>query len=145
MYRLLKPGACFAGYEYVLLDNFDEKNPEHVLIIEDLEHGGCLQRVPPLQEVKQAFIDAGFKIIELHDECTEEYSWSLPLEKGFTSSKPGRFLTNIFVRVLEFLRIAPKGTTDVSSFLNAGADAFVEAGKRRLFTPNLFFLVQKPE
>lgn len=144
MHRLLKPGGCFAGYEYGLLSNYDANNPEHVQIMEDLEHGGGLQKIPPIEEIKQAFIDAGFKVLALQDDCQEGLSWTLPLEKGIRSSKVGRSLTNVFVRALEFLRIAPKGSSSVSTFLNLGADAFVEAGKRKLFTPNLFFLVQKP-
>ena len=144
MYRLLKPGGCFAGYEYGLLKNYNKNNPEHVQIMEDLEHGGGLQKIPPIEEIKQAFVDAGFRVLALEDDCKKGLSWTLPLEKGIRSSKAGSTMTNAFVRVLEFLRIAPKGSTSVSTFLNLGADAFVEAGKRKLFTPNLFFLVQKP-
>lgn len=142
--RLLKPGASFSGYVYALLDNFDPNNKEHVQIIEDLEHGGGLQKTPDMEGVKKFFVDAGFEIVEITDDCTENHTWTLPLEKGIRSSKMGRFLTNIMVRVLETLKIAPKGTTQVSSFLNLGADAFVQAGKRRIFTPNVFFHVRKP-
>jgi sterol 24-C-methyltransferase len=144
IFRVLKPGSFFAGYEYGLLPNFDPKNEEHVQIMEDLEHGGGLQKIVPIAEVKKALQDAGFKIITIQDDCTEGMSWTLPLEKGMRSSKAGRAFTNFFVRALEVLKIAPKGSTAVSSFLNMGADAFVEAGKRKLFTANLFFLVQKP-
>ncbi len=144
MYRLLKPGHLFGGYEYALLDNFDPKNPEHVAIIEDMEHGGGLQKVLPLKELKQTFIDAGFKVLAFEDLCKEGLTWTLPLERGVRSSKTARALTNGMVRLLEFLRIAPKGSTSVSSFLNLGADGFVEAGKRKLFTPNVFFLVMRP-
>jgi sterol 24-C-methyltransferase len=145
IYRLLKPGACFAGYEYALLKNYDPNNAEHLQIMEDLEHGGGLQKVTSIEEVKKCFSDAGFQILKLQDDCTEGFSWTLPLEKGFRSSKPGRALTNLFVKVLEAVKIAPKGSSAVSSFLNLGANAFVEAGRRKIFTPNLFFLVQKPK
>lgn len=144
LFRLLKPGGLFAGYEYCLLEAFDEQNTEHVQIMEDLEHGGGLQRTLRKEEIAEAFRLAGFEVLELTDDCTEHLSWILPLEKGFRSSKIGRILTNWMVRVLEFVRIAPKGSTKVSSFLNLGANAFVEAGKRKIFTPNLFFLVKKP-
>lgn len=145
IFRLLKPGKCFAGYEYGLLNNYDESNEEHAQIMEDLEHGGGLQKVMPIDDVKEAFTQAGFKVLELEDICHEDMSWCLPLQKGLRSSKLGRSLTNLFVRILEFAKIAPKGSTSVSTFLNLGADAFVAAGKRKIFTPNLFFLVQKPE
>ena len=145
LYRLLKPGGCFAGWEYSLLKDYDPKNPMHHQVMEDLEHGGGLQRTQTEAEVKQAFIDAGFKVLDLHNACTEGLSWTLPLEKGILSSKIARSLTNVLVRLLEFCRIAPKGSSSVSSFLNKGASAFVKAGRMKLFTANLFFLVQKPE
>lgn len=144
MYRLLKPGCCFAGYEYALLANFNENCTEHLRIIEDLEHGGCLQKLLTLPELKQSFIDAGFKIIAFQDDCKEGLTWTIPLEKGLRASKIARAFTNFAVRLLEALKIAPKGSTSVSSFLNLGADAFAEAGKRKIFSPNVFFLVQKP-
>lgn len=144
MYRLLKPGGHFAGYEYGLLENYQEKNQEHLQIIEDLEHGGGLQKLLPMKEVKKCFLDAKFKILAFEDICKEGLTWILPLEKGVRSSKAGRALTNLFVRILEFFKIAPQGASQVSSFLNLGADAFVEAGRRKLFTPCLFFLCQKP-
>ncbi|MBI2742405.1 MAG: methyltransferase domain-containing protein [Chlamydiales bacterium] len=145
LYRLLKPGAFFAGYEYALMDNFDKNNPEHVAIIEDMEHGGGLQKLTSMNEVKQTFIDAGFKVLMFQDDCVDGLTWTLPLEKGVRSSKTARALTNGMVRLLELLKIAPKGSSSVSSFLNLGADAFVQAGKRKIFTPNVFFLMQKPE
>lgn len=144
MYRLLKPGGCFAGYEYGTLDPYDASNPEHLQTMDDLEHGGGLQKVPLIADIRKAFQDAGFEVLQLEDVCTEGLSWTLPLEKGFRSSKVGRSLTNVFVRVLETIRVAPKGSSSVSSFLNLGADAFVKAGKLKLFTPNLLFLVKKP-
>lgn len=145
LYRLLKPGGCFAGWEYALLDAYDEKNPIHHQIIEEMEHGGGLQKTGTVEDVKKAFIDAGFKVLDLHNACVEGLSWTLPLEKGILSSKIARSMTNVLVRVLEFCKIAPKGSSSVSSFLNKGADAFVQAGKLNLFTANLFFLVQKPK
>lgn len=145
MLRLLKPGGCFAGYEYGLLDHYDEKNKEHKQILEDLIHGGGLQNIPPIDSIRKAFLEAGFKIIALEDDCKRGMSWTLPLEKGIRSSKVGRKLTNVFVRGMERFGFAPKGSTEVSHFLNLGADAFVAAGKRKLFTPNLFFHVQKPK
>jgi len=143
VHRLLKPGGCFAGYEYCLLDNYDENNRDHCQIMEDLEHGGGLQKISSMKAVQQAFLDAGFKVLEIGNSCTEGCSWALPLRTGFRRSKFGRFCTDVMIRVLEGVGIAPKGSTKVGDFLNLGADAFVEAEKRGIFTPSLFFLVQK--
>ena len=53
-------------------------------------------------------------------------------------------MTSRLVRVLETLRIAPKGSTAVSDFLNAGAKALVQGGETGVFTPMFFFHVRKP-
>jgi sterol 24-C-methyltransferase len=144
LYRLLKPGGFFAGYEYALLPNYDGKNPEHGEIIENLEYGACVQKTLTVAEVERAFVDAGFDIAKLEDACGKGQTWTLPLERGWRSSKVARSLTNVLVRVLEFVGASPKGSSSVSTFLNIGADAYVAAGQRRIFTPALFFLVQKP-
>ena len=56
----------------------------------------------------------------------------------------GRFVTDLFVYVLESIRIAPSGTRKVSQVLNLGADALVKAGDLELFTPMFFFVARKP-
>ena len=53
-------------------------------------------------------------------------------------------MTSRLVRLLETLHIAPKGSTAVSDFLNAGANALVQGGKTGVFTPMFFFHVRKP-
>jgi sterol 24-C-methyltransferase len=62
----------------------------------------------------------------------------------FKRTTVGRAVTKRLVRVLETLRIAPKGSTAVSDFLNAGATALVKGGKTGVFTPMFFFHVRKP-
>jgi hypothetical protein len=37
------------------------------------------------------------------------------------------------------MRVAPRGSTVVSDFLNAGADALVRGGETGVFTPMFFF------
>jgi len=56
----------------------------------------------------------------------------------------GRSLTHAAVWALEGLRIAPRGTAAVSSFLVKGADALVAGGRQDIFTPMFFMLVRKP-
>ena len=44
---------------------------------------------------------------------------------------------------LEFIRIAPKGSTRVSKMLNSTALDLVEGGEKELFTPSYFFKAVK--
>ncbi|MCY4000985.1 MAG: hypothetical protein OXF84_09300 [Bacteroidetes bacterium] len=49
------------------------------------------------------------------------------------------------LRIGEAVKLAPKGSRAVSTFLNAGADALlVKVGQSDRFTPMYFFLARKP-
>ena len=52
----------------------------------------------------------------------------------------GRSVTHMFVSLLEFLRIAPKGSVEISSILNDTALDLVEGGIKDIFTPGYLFL-----
>ncbi|CAG8688505.1 27196_t:CDS:2 [Dentiscutata erythropus] len=152
VFRALKPGGLFATYEWVTTPNFDENNPEHKRIIHGIEEGNS---IPSLSSYKQA-IDAakhvGFELIEHEDrailsEC--HVPWYMTLKGGFSFSgfrmtRIGRWTTHKFVYLLECLRIAAPGSTDVACFLNKTADALVEGGETEIFTPMFFMLLKKP-
>ena len=154
LYRVMKPGALFGGYEWCLTDRYDESNAEHRTIKKDIEIGNGLPDLSHTSVVDAALEEAGFELVETEDvaeTADEETPWYLPLsgeEKGlraFPRTPLGREVTNVFTRVLEKLRLAPQGTSQVSDFLNQGADALVAGGKTGTFTPMYFFLVRKPE
>ena len=42
IYRVLKPGALFASYEWVATAKFDAGNPDHVRIMDDINYGNGL-------------------------------------------------------------------------------------------------------
>jgi sterol 24-C-methyltransferase len=45
---------------------------------------------------------------------------------------------------VEALRIAPKGSAEVSKMLGAAAEALIAGGEAGIFTPNYFFLARRP-
>ncbi|MGB5522086.1 MAG: hypothetical protein WBM96_05930, partial [Polyangiales bacterium] len=82
--------------------------------------------------------------------CDPATPWYLPLV-GETESllalrrgRVGRFLARRTIRTLEALRIAPKGSTEVSKMLGSAAEALIAGGELGIFTPNYFFLAQRP-
>ncbi|MGM0576136.1 MAG: methyltransferase domain-containing protein [Myxococcota bacterium] len=152
--RVMKPGAEFVGYEWCLTDRFDAGDAEHRRIKKGIEEGDALPDIARTHEVDEALREAGFELIDARDralECHPSTPWYLPLtgEERTLSSIPrtpvGRSVTNVATRVMERLRIAPEGTTAVSSFLNAAADSLVEGGRTGIFTPMYYFRVRKPE
>jgi len=155
VFKKLKPGSLFAGYDWVMTDRYDSKNRKHVSVKEGIEVGNGLPNLATPKVVLDALKKAGFKIVEAKDvqEISNnpgEIPWyeslggSLTI-KGFRRTKLGRNMTTVLVTILESLRIAPKGTTKVQNLLNATADDLYDGGKLGIFTPSYYFLAQKPE
>lgn len=149
--RVLKPGAHFVGYEWCLTDRYDPGDAEHRAMKKAIEEGNGLPDIWPTGEVTRALAGAGFEVMEGRDltrDPTCEVPWYLPLAgawslKGFNRTPPGRWVTNKMVRLLEAVRVAPRGSAAVSDFLNTGADALVRGGETGTFTPMFFFHAKK--
>ena len=151
--RVLRPDACFAGYDWCLTEKFDSGNAGHRRIKNDIMIGNALPDIATISEVSAALQTAGFELLEARDRAPEadpEMPWYRPLQGRdlSLSSIPrtpfGRALTNLTLRVGERLRLFPEGARTVSTILNAGADALVDGGRSGLFTPMFYFLARKP-
>ncbi|MDE2779208.1 MAG: methyltransferase domain-containing protein [Chloroflexota bacterium] len=152
-FRLLKPGGRFGAYEYCMTDRFDPQDPHHLQVKADLQLGGGLLVIDDPDTVKIALAEAGFEVLEARDLAIQtgpSIPWYQPLVgsglslASFRSSSVGRKVTDITVRTLEALHIAPRGTFHVVKTLDLCADAMVEAGRLGIFTPMYFILAQKP-
>jgi sterol 24-C-methyltransferase len=153
-FRLLKPGACFGAYEYCLTHRYDAGNPDHLKLKADMERGGGLLVIDEAETIDNALRAAGFDVLETRDLAVQaglSVPWYQPLVgsglsfASFRSSNIGRWLTHITLFGLEALRIAPKGTAEVSDLLNLGALGFAEAGRLGIFTPMYFIHARKPD
>jgi len=150
--RILKPGALYGSYEWVMTDKYDPKNPEHVRVKKGIEVGNGVPDLKLPSTITEAMKEAGFEVLEEEDlahRSDSKYPWYLPLSGNFSitgwkHTRVGRYLTNRFVAVLETCKLAPKGTTEVSKMLMATADDLVTGGKDDIFTPMYFVLCQKP-
>ncbi len=154
IFRVLRPGGAFAGYEWCLTDSYDPENADHVRIKQDVMKGNGLPDVAHTSEISSALVAAGFELVEARDlapESDPETPWYRPLQgrdlslASLPRTPVGRALTNLTLRVGEKLRIVPEGAREISSVLNAGADALVEGGEAGVFTPMFYYLARKPE
>ena len=152
-FRLLKPGACFAAYEYCMTDSFDPQDPRHLEIKADLELGGGLLNIDRRHTVDDALRAVGFEVLETRDLAVmtgPSVPWYQPLvgeglsPARFRSSVIGRWATRNLLKVLETLRVTPRGTVRVSDTLNLCAAAMIEAGRLGIFTPMYFIHGRKP-
>jgi sterol 24-C-methyltransferase len=82
--------------------------------------------------------------------ATSPVPWYQPLDpthislSTFRLTPVGRFITRNMVSLLETLKIAPEGSTRVSTFLEKALEGLVDGGRKEIFTPMYFFLVRKP-
>ena len=153
IFRVLRPGACFAGYDWCLTEDFDPRNAEHLRIKKDIETGTGLPDLALTSEVCDALRMAGFELLEARDLAPESHPkmpWYRALQgrdlslTSIPRTPIGRALTNVALRIGERLQMFPEGTTAVSTLLNRGADALVNGGESGVFTPMFFFLAHKP-
>lgn len=153
VFRLLKPGACFANYEYCMTERFDPQDPVHLELKANIELGGGLLEIDDRHTVDNALRSVGFEVLTTRDLAVQtgpSIPWYQPLVgsgisfASFRSSRIGRWVTSNSLKVLETIRIAPQGSVEVSETLNLCATAMAEAGRLGIFTPMYFLHARKP-
>ncbi|KAG5253906.1 cycloartenol-C-24-methyltransferase [Salix suchowensis] len=151
IYRVLKPGQCFAAYEWCMTDAFNPHNQEHQKIKAEIEIGDGLPDIRSTEQCIDALKKAGFEVIWSKDLAAgSPVPWYLPLDtthfslNSFRLTAVGRFFTKNMVKALEYLGLAPKGSQRVQDFLEKAAQGLVEGGRKEIFTPLFFFSARKP-
>ena len=153
LFRVLKPGAIFAGYEWCMTPSYDANKKEHREIKEAIEYGNALPQIASFSDVENSLQSAGFELIETNDRAFEADSdtpWYRPLEgsvrtlRGFPRSTAGRKVTSTVLRVLESLRLVPQGAYETQEILNIAADSLVAGGRLGIFTPMYYHKARKP-
>jgi len=154
IFRLMKPGALFAAYEWCMTDKYDPDNAEHNVHKKDIEIGDGIHNLDSTKTVIEALQQSGFEIVEYSDlaviDSKNPITWYSPLVpsymdwKGFRVSPLGIFCTSIFVYALETLGLAPKGTVETHRILKKAYSGLVGGARLGIFTPMFFFLVRKP-
>jgi len=148
--RVLKPGCMLACYEWAMTQRFVASDPAHQRIRREIEINNGVPSVSTAAEIADAVASAGLELLQVEDRCDgSEVPWwekLAPAGNPFAlrrSSGIGKHFTNVSVRVLEALRIAPRGTTTVARMLDQGGQALVEGGKAGIFTPSLLVVARK--
>lgn len=151
--RVMKPGAKIAIYEWCLTSRFNPSDATHRQIKKDIEEGNGLPDIWTTDATRACFEQAGFRVLDAFDRAQEgdrELPWYFSLtgkelsNTGLRRSRLGKLAVKALTRGLEASKIAPKGTAQISDFLNIGADALVQGGELSIFTPMMFYLAEKP-
>ena len=159
IFRVLKPGGTFGVYEWVMTDNYDEKNPEHRKVSYGIEVGDGIPKMYTKDVAVKALKNVGFEIEYQQDlaDSDDEIPWYYPLSGEwkyiqhlsdyftvFRTSKIGRAITTETVGLLEKIGLAPKGSRQITYALEDAAVNLVEGGRQKLFTPMMLFVCKKP-
>ena len=157
IFRVIKPGTCFVGYEWVVTPKYDHSNETHRRIRHGIELGDALPTLETGPAIVQALKDSGFEVEEAYDVCERFESspaktmpWYTPLQGNYTSlwglkaTPMGRWITMNMCSAMEFIRLAPKGSRQTADILEEAAVNLVRGGETGIFTPCYFFRARKP-
>ncbi|KAM0522346.1 hypothetical protein ACHAPE_001935 [Trichoderma viride] len=164
IFRVLKPGGVFGVYEWFMTDAYNNDDLTHRQIRLDIEEGDGIAQMLKVEDGLAAIQGAGFTL-ETHYDLAEDYAnetsvapWYWPLGTDLRYAQTladvfsvlrmnrfGREISHAFISILELLRIAPSGTRKTAQSLGKAADALVEGGKKKLFTPMYLMVGRKPE
>lgn len=154
IFRVLRPGAIFIGYDWCMTPLFDAANAEHREFRQRIEFSNAIPEIASFAEVTDGLRAAGFELVEARDRAMvadPRTPWYRPLEggsltwRGFPRTPFGRKITSIALRVLEGVHAVPRGSTAIQDVLNVAADSLVAAGRLGIFTPMYFHKARKPE
>ncbi|CAL5434939.1 unnamed protein product [Camellia sinensis] len=151
IFRVLKPGQCFAAYEWCITDSFDPNNEEHQRIKGEVELGNGLLDIRSMKQCLEALKLAGFEVIWEKDVASDSpLPWYLPLDKchfspsNFRVTAAGRFITRNMVRALEFVGLAPEEAKEFKLSWRKQQMDLLKVDGKNIFTPMYFFLARKP-
>ncbi|QSL65844.1 hypothetical protein MERGE_000122 [Pneumocystis wakefieldiae] len=159
IYRVLKPGGVYASYEWVMLDKYDENDPEHQQIVYGIEFGSSIPKISKIKDAEAALVKVGFEIIHSEELSAKDdvVPWYHYLEGDLRKVRSfrdfiaiarmttiGKWLVSSFIGLMEFIGLAPKGSRKVNDILLVAADSLVKGGKKEIFTPMQLFVCKKP-
>lgn len=159
IFRVLKPGAVFGVYEWLMTDKYDNGNKEHREIRLGIEQGDGISNMVKVSEGLEAIRAAGF-ILEHHEDLADRddpIPWYYALAGDFRHLETigdlftiarmtwwGRGLVHKVLGVGETFGVTPPGTQKTADSLALAADCLVAGGQKKLFTPMYLMVARKP-
>ena len=153
VFRVLRPGAVFAGYDVCVTPLYDGTNPEHRELKEINEYLSALPEIASFAEVTDSLRAVGFELVEARDRVLDgnpKTPWYQPMEgsslnlRRLPRTALVRKITSVALRVLESVRAVPRGSSDVHKIINIVADNFLAAGRLGIITPMYYHKARKP-
>ncbi|KAI4597613.1 Delta(24)-sterol C-methyltransferase [Pestalotiopsis sp. 9143b] len=160
IFRVLKPGGTFGVYEWLMTDQYNNDDLQHRRIRLDIEQGDGIAQMVKISDGLEAIKAAGF-VLDRHEDLAAEDDgpapWYWPLGSNLRHAqslwdaltvlrmnKWGRIVAHSFMGAMESVRVLPAGTRKTAESLGQAADALVEGGRLKLFTPMYLMVARKP-
>ena len=153
IFRVLRPGAVFAGYDVCMTPLYDDGNPEHRELKEINEYVSSLPEIASFTEVTDSLRAVGFELIEARDRALDadpKTPWYQPMEGSILNLRRlprtalARTIISVALRVLEGARAVPRGSSEVHKVINIVGDYFLAAGRLGIITPMYYHKTRKP-
>ena len=87
IFRVLRPGASLAGYDWCLTEAFDPRDAEHMRVKGDIVVGNALPDIARTSEIGTALRAAGFEVVESGDRASASDP-TTPLVSCSAGSRP---------------------------------------------------------
>nr|H2E7T7.1 RecName: Full=Botryococcene C-methyltransferase; AltName: Full=Triterpene methyltransferase 3 [Botryococcus braunii]AEY68258.1 triterpene methyltransferase 3 [Botryococcus braunii] len=146
VFRVLKPGAYFATYEWVSTKNYDSNNPEHVKCMNSIILGNGLPNIRSWKQAEEAGKNVGFNLLTSLDMATNS-----PIGKPWYSVPERMVNWGLFrfhkacIRTASTLHLLPPESWKFFYILAEMAENLVKGGQWDIFTPMHLLIFQKPE
>ncbi len=139
MFRVMKPGARLSFLDWVKLDKYNPKNPQHLSLMNRVKPLIGAVDTPSAGELKTALEKVGFKVLVSKDASLGGHQADL-IEKADKFYKRVQKLVHLLVKV----RILPKHFAILFDRLTKDGDAFIEADRLGIITTSHQTIAQKP-
>jgi sterol 24-C-methyltransferase len=154
VFRVLKPGARFTGFNWELTEKYDPSNPEHRRIRHLIEYGVGVCGLVKMSDLTVALEGAGFEILTQRDHNDFGVAlggkrwWYLFEENSLSLQVLFSSMTTILFSgfwALEKLSLVPPATAKAYQELMVALRVGMHEGaKQGIFTPMHYWLARKP-
>lgn len=142
VFKVMKPGAMFASYEWLTTPLYNKDNAKHYQIIAGIAEGNALPGIRDLNDCLKAAKEAGFEVVDTVD--VDVVDRVIPWHVAMANSRRLAYVTHVTTWILETIGWAPKGTVAVHEMLLKAAYNLEISGQLGIFTPMHLCVFKKP-
>ncbi|CAG8949982.1 hypothetical protein HYFRA_00004314 [Hymenoscyphus fraxineus] len=160
-HRVLKPGALFGTYEFLMTPKYDPSNTHHNAVKLRIERGTGCHVITSEPDAKKALKESGFELVRAQDMgiVTKEDSvaWWKPIDGDLSSFNTWKDWVKVFClkkwvfaiaywifRLGALLGLVNRETIIAMEEVSMGVFGMRDGGKLGIFTPMFFFVGRKP-